>query len=468
MRNLFKKLSKQPNTLSFRNVAGHKIEGTFKYNDTVSTACEYLAKKLNVPPKTIKIINPSTNKTFKNTDKISDHLSDATFLLYRILPEIIKNKSTKNQKNSKNTILNNASSTTSESNSISIQRKNENSDQIENSQQLNNNTENTNTDTNNGNNRDDDETDNHTDLFRLPKSFTDMLSEIQAKPTFRESLIHADYAQSFHLPPDFDEKVEILRQMGFENEECREALRSTNYNVEAAANFLVNNQNRRGGNGDDGVLRLNLIQAFQLMNALFGRNENTTGTLLNALSDREDDVSGMLRELLVRSGQRNNDDGDGVQIIYETHIDEGYENEEDGEEDYFEDMNSLISDRLGTILSLLDEKNGDAIIKLVSNFRQEEGSQFDEEIAFYFKLILEYIEDNGKLPESFVQQIHAVALYYETTNPVDYQYERIAMIDLLNSDIEENPNNPNNPDTNADTNADANDDQKSYSDFSID
>lgn len=60
------------------------------------------------------------------------------------------------------------------------------------------------------------------------------------KSRFVEKIIHSIYTSVLkNIPDDFDDKVNEVHQLGYDIEDCKEALRSNNYNVNKAINYLV-------------------------------------------------------------------------------------------------------------------------------------------------------------------------------------------------------------------------------------
>ena len=51
---------------------------------------------------------------------------------------------------------------------------------------------------------------------------------------------HAQNVQQNQDPPNFDQLVLSLQEMGFTEDQCKQALRARNYEVDAAADYLIN------------------------------------------------------------------------------------------------------------------------------------------------------------------------------------------------------------------------------------
>lgn len=60
------------------------------------------------------------------------------------------------------------------------------------------------------------------------------------KSRFFEKIIHSIYTSVLkNIPDDFDDKVNEVHQLGYDIEDCKEALRSNNYDVNEAINYLI-------------------------------------------------------------------------------------------------------------------------------------------------------------------------------------------------------------------------------------
>ncbi|OHT05347.1 hypothetical protein TRFO_05924 [Tritrichomonas foetus] len=77
-------------------------------------------------------------------------------------------------------------------------------------------------------------------IINVPNHLSATMKSACQKPHYSALSLYRQYAQlSTNKPSDFDNRVEMLHQMGFDLDECKEALRSCGNNVEKASNYLL-------------------------------------------------------------------------------------------------------------------------------------------------------------------------------------------------------------------------------------
>ena len=89
-----------------------------------------------------------------------------------------------------------------------------------------------------------------------------LYNKLRRKVTSEEKGKYRSYAEKVKkIPPDFKEKVQTLHDMGYHYDDCEAALRSSDYDLERAVNYLLYmNQNNDDSDSDIGELLSNLLE----------------------------------------------------------------------------------------------------------------------------------------------------------------------------------------------------------------
>lgn len=401
VKNLFKKSILMD--ISFIGVSGNSIKGLFQKTDTIKTACNFLSSSLNVPSALIRIRSPNDSVFLSDVSKIGDLVSekniktDSSFFIYMVLPAAPSHATNLIGQNS-----------LIKANSYDYNEK----------------------------------------IIPLPQSIFEIVKCLKSRPSSETTRIYKDYSRSFELPSDFLEKVESLHQMGFEIEESKEALRSSGFNVEAAVNRLIN-QNNRNANDED-VIRIRSTRLLDLLE-LISMVRNDDG---NTDHDR-------IRRIIRLIAHRDNDDHDDDNNDDNNHNDQNENDHHDRLElahfllrqDSDNNSNSEDEDSIGNpqISDLMDELNEkledlemgpifDAFSKLVDESRDVIARSRDDQIIDFINFLINYIDQNGELPGFFERKINVLINYFDNEpNPdVDYLVRTLDKITRHDYDDEEN------------------------------
>ena len=89
-----------------------------------------------------------------------------------------------------------------------------------------------------------------------------LYNKLRRKVTSEEKGKYRSYAEKVKkIPPDFKEKVQTLHDIGYHYDDCEAALRSSDYDLERAVNYLLYmNQNNDDSDSDIGELLSNLLE----------------------------------------------------------------------------------------------------------------------------------------------------------------------------------------------------------------
>lgn len=331
--------------IAFKNISGNCIIGNFNSNDTVSNACMFLSKQIAEPIQNIRLLSPD-GCTF-----LADHI--------HLIDSLLKNIT------SKNTIIyflfpDRGTQTMTCRTPQPLKGDNSNITVFPH--------------------------------IRTPINSLSLFQEIAQKPSDRAVSLYNRYAKAFELPSDFEQKVEELREMGFSDEDSRAALRSTNFNVEAAANQIINNQN--GRNEDDGAISI-LENLGTFRNGVL---EVDLDAIRNFLDVNQETPQVGLLNLLIHlfRNQRNNDDGENYNADYDHH--------NDYEEDVEENDNDL-SEELDQQLITLEDLCHDfeytyfpAFNEYISQYRYICGAKDDESLIKILDFMNARIGDHEEMP----------------------------------------------------------------------
>ena len=96
----------------------------------------------------------------------------------------------------------------------------------------------------------------------LLEDLNSLYNKLRRKVTSEEKGKYRSYAEKVKkIPPDFKEKVQTLHDMGYHYDDCEAALRSSDYDLERAVNYLLYmNQNNDDSDSDIGELLSNLLE----------------------------------------------------------------------------------------------------------------------------------------------------------------------------------------------------------------
>ena len=96
----------------------------------------------------------------------------------------------------------------------------------------------------------------------LPEDLNLLYNKLRRKVTSEEKGKYRSYAEKVKkIPYDFKEKVQTLHDMGYHYDDCEAALRSSDYDLERAVNYLLYmNQNNDDSDSDIGELLSNLLE----------------------------------------------------------------------------------------------------------------------------------------------------------------------------------------------------------------
>ena len=89
-----------------------------------------------------------------------------------------------------------------------------------------------------------------------------LYNKLRRKVTSEEKGKYRSYTEKVKkIPLDFKEKVQMLHDMGYHYDDCEAALRSSDYDLERAVNYLLYmNQNNDDSDSDIGELLSNLLE----------------------------------------------------------------------------------------------------------------------------------------------------------------------------------------------------------------
>ena len=89
-----------------------------------------------------------------------------------------------------------------------------------------------------------------------------LYNKLRRKVTSEEKGKYRSYAEKVKkIPPDIKEKVQTLHDMGYHYDDCEAALRSSDYDLERAVDYLLYmNQNNDDSDSDIGELLSNLLE----------------------------------------------------------------------------------------------------------------------------------------------------------------------------------------------------------------
>ena len=93
-----------------------------------------------------------------------------------------------------------------------------------------------------------------------------LYNKLRRKVTSEEKGKYRSYTEKVKkIPLDFKEKVQMLHDMGYHYDDCEAALRSSDYDLERAVNYLLYmNQNNDDSDSDIGELLSNLLESHVL------------------------------------------------------------------------------------------------------------------------------------------------------------------------------------------------------------
>lgn len=409
--------------ISFQSISGHTVTGSFQKADTIRSACNFLSSTLKVPPQLIRIRNPKDftflgdNLKIVDSVDLKDNTKNSAFLIYFILPPIPKYIGNEeepicltkedNKKNTNDKICNYAYD------EELLHRKN---------------------------------------LILPSESIVKIFDSIEKHPSHRTHLIYKIYARSLNLPSDFEEKVESLHQMGFEIEESKEALRASEFNVQAAVNRLINNQNNRHDTEDEiheGNIRIfDLFHVLSMMRDDDGNvDPDRIGQIIRLFSNRHRDHNDDDHNADDQNENNGDDRRHGIRyFILNRNNNHDSDNDDDNGEESSE-SNSIDNQDLSDAMSELSDKLDyidlssifDTFSHLIDESRELIARSKDEQIIEFITFLNSYIDDNGRLPRFFQRKMNSLSDYFDNENNPDIDY----LISLLQKVTEHDYDNDN-------------------------
>lgn len=378
--------------ISFQSISGSSIKGSFKKTDTIKTACNFLSSLLKVPSQLIRIRNPKDSVFLSDVSKIGDLIKkkDLPFFIYFILPsapEILKT-------NFNNTRLSNGTDTKKENTFSNYDIK----------------------------------------IISLPQPIFEVINCVTKEPTLMARRIYKDYSRSFNLPSDFYAKVESLHQMGFEIEESKEALRSSDFNVEAAVNRLINNQNIRRSSDED-MLRngpANLLDILEFISSI--RNDGNPdpdriGRIIRLIARRNgDDHSDHEEDENHDEENENNHNRFTFRHTILNHEIE-YNSEDDNSIDN-QDLNNALDELKEKLVGIDLEEDYDDFSALIDETRELLARSKDDEIIEFITFLNSYIDQNDDVPNFFKRKMRQLNQYFKDSDNPDIDY-LISMLDKI-------------------------------------
>ena len=248
----------------FRNVSGLTIQGNFSNDDRVSNAAQYLSEKLNIPQSSIRFITKQNSLFCSDSSELSKIVEKgtATFIIFpdmslTCLDEKLENPAIHFKKSS----INDEDHINSDENQnfSPPPRIGKNSSRFTevppsryHSYFLRHQNAIKNLNSDNGDKK-------RLKLKHdLSDSFIHLINENRFEASSSSSRKYAPYSSNHSLfkdynrtinstPRDLDYKIAQLHQMGFDPEDCKEALRACRYDVERASEYIVGmNKSHRG------------------------------------------------------------------------------------------------------------------------------------------------------------------------------------------------------------------------------